>query len=167
MTQESVRVCDPDRCHKDGLYDAENDAVRWCEDCKRWYHSGCVPDSCTVEAVVKHTTMPKPHWLAIDLRAEGVALMWARTLALPITRTPFAIGGAPQTFEGLLLKVRRHAQAEGAPSDIKNWLNDAFRLRDRHDREEDCRKTADEFVKLVATPYASRMLKECPRGHWM
>ncbi|KAI8973059.1 hypothetical protein BD414DRAFT_409506 [Trametes punicea] len=107
--------------------------LRYCENCKAWFHLDCCPTSPTPSLFLQPPASDRPPQPSsfsqasdlISLRRVPFSLTdwltWQEVLKLPIQRGHHA-EAYPLSFECLVADIRKQHRFQGCPPDVDNWL---------------------------------------------
>ena len=172
MQARLVRICRTN-CRHHRLFAFEEDVLRFCDGCARWYHLDCLARPESVTQYRARRDVPLPPWLRwrapanTDPAAEAGFL---QLVTLPIQRNhPLLAPGRMATFELVVSQIRQDILNRDwtYPSTSPEQVQYVQALIRRFTIPEDhfARWYAlDNFIKFVNIPLQQRLVYRCPRN---
>lgn len=121
-------------CQFEGMYRPGHDIIRYCTDCKRWYHTACLNVSgmqqpTLLRALVsrpKQPELPKNTDDSVPMEGHLFTLMhlkfWQKILLSPIQRG-YRNRTFPLSFESLVYAIRFQQRTGGCPPDVFAFID--------------------------------------------
>ena len=151
-----------DDCIYGRQYRPDDDVVRWCQNCKIWYHTECLDLAEEgTKVTLEQCDDNRPAQGDVPEEVDDIDFMdgakytsyeysiWRRLLFQPIQRG-YAGFKYPMSFEVLLNLVRDYDRIGGCPNNVRTWLQAEMSLNG--DAEAHLQKYWGYLINLPAKP---------------